>query len=416
MNGRETSAPTRKLRPWQIAALVIGGLTAAAAIAAATRTKATVRVASPTYQDIEITVSTMGTVLPAHDFPARANFTGLVETIYVRLGEKVRAGQMLVRMKDQYAVPRLEKAKAELQEDEVNEQNVLSNGSQEDRIASRAELVRAQTERSQAASALNEMEEIAKNGSVTQAELDAAKQRLSVADANLASLQKRMTQRYSAKDLQSWKDKVAADQATLQAEKVSWGNANITTPIAGTVYLLPTQVYDFVPAGTDLLHVADLSKVQIRANFDEADVGQLRVGMPVNVTWDGKPGTTWHGHIAAQPLAVSRSGDRTVGQCIIALDGDHGDLPVNTNVAVIAITAKHAHVLTIPREALRTQDAAHFVYRVEDGKLKRTPVETGLFSAMRVEITKGLRPEDTIALRALNNVELADNMRVAVTK
>ena len=170
MNRSQTLSQGGAPRLWQTLALSLCGLIAIVAILAAGRNKTEVRVISPAYADIEATVSARGTVLPVRDFPARANFTGLVEAVYVHLGQKVQAGQMLVRMKDQYALPRLEKAKADLQEDKVNEQNVLSNGSQEDRIAAPAEMARAQTEQSQASTALRAMQEIARNGSVTQAE------------------------------------------------------------------------------------------------------------------------------------------------------------------------------------------------------------------------------------------------------
>lgn len=55
-----------------------------------------VQVVSPQYADIASTVSSMGTVIPVHDFPARAQFSGMVEKIYVHVGQKVHAGQMLV--------------------------------------------------------------------------------------------------------------------------------------------------------------------------------------------------------------------------------------------------------------------------------------------------------------------------------
>jgi HlyD family secretion protein len=374
-----------------------------------------VRVIHPAYQDIENSVSTTGTVVPLHDFPARANFTGLVEKIYVHVGEKVRAGQMLIRMKDQYAVPKLEKARADLDDAEVSEQNVLHNGSQEDRIADQTELVKAQTERNQAAAALEAMEKIEKNGSVSGAEMDAANQRLQTAETNLAALKKKMTDRYSAEDIQSWKDKVAADKASVVAEKISWANANISTPIAGTVYVLPTHPYDFVPAGTDLLHVADLSQIQVRANFEEPDMGKLHIGQAVDVTWDGAPGRTWHGHLTAKPLGVTRvAGSRSVGECTISLDDDHGDLPLDTNVALIVSVDKRTHVLTIPREALHMENGAHYVYRVINDKLKRTPVETGLASAMAIEIKAGLAPEDTVVLHAKDDQQLSDGLRVKI--
>jgi HlyD family secretion protein len=408
----QPSARPRALRPWHIVGLSLVLVVAIAAVYANTRAKAEVRVIHPSYGDIESTVSTSGTVVPVHDFPARANFTGLVEAIYVHLGERVHAGQMLLRLKDQYAVPRLEKARADLDDAEVNEENVLHNGSQEDRIKSQAELKKAQAERDEAAAALDAMKPIEKKGSVSGAEVDAATQRLQTAQANLDALQKRLTHRYSSEDIQSWKDKVAADKASVAAEKISWANANISTPIAGTVYAMPTHLYDYVPAGTDLLHVADLSHIQLSANFEGLDLGKLQVGQPATITWEGAPGRVWHGQLQAKPLAVTRTGARSVGECTITLNDDHGDLPLDTNVAVIVSTERRAHVLTIPREALHSEDGAHFVYRVVDGRLKRTPVETGIFSAMSAEIAKGLRPEDVVVLHEEGDQKLSEGLHV----
>jgi HlyD family secretion protein len=410
------SAKPRILRPWQALALAVLLLLALAGMYETTRSKADVRVIHPSYQDIESSLSTTGTVEPLGDFPARANFTGLVEAIYVHLGEKVHVGQMLMRMKDQYAVPRLQKARAELDDAEVNEQNVLHNGSQEDRIASQAELVKAQTERDDAAAALEAMRAIQKKGSVSGAEIDAATQRLQNAQASLDALNKHLTGRYSPEDVKSWKDKVAADKADLAAEKVSWANANISTPIAGTVYVLPTHLYDFVPAGTDLLHIADLSKIRVRANFEDTDIGKFKEGQAATIQWDGAPGRVWHGRLQARPLAVTRSGARNVGECIVTVDDDHGGLPIDTNVTVTVAVDRRAHVLGIPREALHTENGAHFVYRVVDGELKRSPVETGLSTAMAIEIVRGLTPDDAVVLHANDDVKLSDGLRVTTGK
>lgn len=406
------SARPRILRPWQTTVLVVLLLVAAGVIYSGTRTQAKVRVVHPVIGDVATTISSTGLVTPAHDFPARANFSGMVEGIYVHVGEKVRRGQLLLRLKDQYALPRLENAEAALDEAELNEHNVLHNGSQEDQIGAQLELKKAQTDHDNAADALAAMKAIEKDGGVTPAELQTSEQRLALADANLKALQEKLTARYTAEDVKSWRDRVAADKATVEAERVSWENAHILSPIAGTVYVLPVNLYDFVPAGTDLLHVADLSHVEVRADFEEPDIGMLREGEPVAVTWEGKPGHTWHGHILERPMAVTRTPGRNVGACRIALDDDHGELPLDMDVAVVATVEKHSHVLTLPREAVHTDGQTTFVYRVVDGELKRTPVEEGLANAMRAEIRSGLNPGDTIALRAESDATLVDGQRV----
>src|SRR6185437_11503358 len=78
-----------------------------------------VRTVSPVYEDIVATVSSTGVVTPAREFQARANFSGIVEKIYVHVGQKVRAGQLLLYLKDQYATSRVDAARAALADAEL---------------------------------------------------------------------------------------------------------------------------------------------------------------------------------------------------------------------------------------------------------------------------------------------------------
>src|SRR4051794_2127122 len=52
---------------------------------------------SPEFEDVETTVSATGNVIPTDDFAARATFSGIVDHIYVHLGQKVEAGERLVQ-------------------------------------------------------------------------------------------------------------------------------------------------------------------------------------------------------------------------------------------------------------------------------------------------------------------------------
>jgi HlyD family secretion protein len=401
-----------RVRIWHLA-LLLGIISAVAVADYVNRPEMLeVRVASPMYQNLESSVSTIGKVVPIGEFQARANFSGMIEKVYVHLGQRVSPGQLLIRMKDPFASSRVAAANAALQSVEVNNENVQRNGSQEDRINFATERTRAQLEQATAAKALAALKELQQNGSASESEVVAAEQRLQTANANLQALNDRMRNRYSARDLASWKAKVAEARASLDAEKVTFANANITSPISGTVYLLPVSQYDFIPMGADLLRVADLTKLEIRANFDEPDVGKLTNGQPVTIKWDGKPDQIWKGYIKYAPMAVVSSGPRSVGECTIEVDDSKGDLPANTNVNVVVATRRNTHALTIPREALHTEGPANFAYRVVGGKLVKTPVEVGIVNLARVEITKGLTPSDVVALHALNNQELRGSEKI----
>jgi multidrug efflux pump subunit AcrA (membrane-fusion protein) len=375
--------------------------------------RAEVRVISPVYREMDGTVAAQGTVLPINDFQARANFSGVVDEIYVHLGEKVHAGQMLVVMRDQYAASRVATARATLQATEVSKENVESNGSQEDRIVFAADLVKAENEVKAAHDSLQTLKELESRGSASQAEVLAAEQRVKDADAGLRALEGRRSSRYSKTDIESWKRREAADKAALAAEEVSYNNANIRSPISGTVYVIPVSHYDFVPMGAELLHVADLSKIYVRANFFEQDVAQLKSGQPVRITWDGNPNRQWHGQIVVNPLALTRTGDLNVGQTTVAIDDAHEDLPVNTNVTVTVLVAKHEHALTVPRQALHRDDndPHQYVYCLRDGRLVRTPVELGLVTSVDAEIKSGVGAQDAIALSTIDHRPLVANMQ-----
>jgi HlyD family secretion protein len=405
-----------RFRTWQIVLLLLATVIVAGAAYSTRGKDVDVEVTSPTYQNLESTVATGGTVVPLDEFPARANFAGIVTDIHVRLGQKVRAGQLLLTMKDQYAQARVENARSALAAARVSEENARNHGSPEERIGFASDRSKALEEQKAAATALDTLKQLRDKGSVSDAEVSAGEQRLQAANENLQALEQRDTQRYTPEDLASLRVKVDAARAALDAEKVSYNNANITSPINGTVYIIPVAQYDFVPMGADLLRVADLTKIQVHADFDEADIAKLRSGQPVKIGWDGRPNRTWHGHVVHAPMAVTEAGPRDIGQCTIAVDDADGDLPADSHVTVTVTIDTHAHALTIPREALHTAGSDRFVYRVVDGKLEKTLVSVGLANLVDAEITGGLSIRDVIALRAMHGGNLEEHARAEIAK
>jgi HlyD family secretion protein len=372
-----------------------------------------VELASPAYEDIETAVSANGNVIPTNDFAARATFSGIVDNIYVHLGQRVQPGQKLLQMRDQFAQSRLDHARAAVLTAELNAQNVRGNGSKEDQIAQASDLERAGNEQNAASKALATVQQLRQLGSASDAEVAAATQRVNTANAVLQAAKDRSQGRYGPEDVKSTEEKVAAEKANLAGERVSYTNANVVAPIEGTVYLLPVKRYDFVQMGADLVHVADLKRLSIRASFYEPDIRQLKTGESVRITWgNGAPGRTWNGRLESKPMAVTGEGVLRTGICIVDITSDTDGLPVNTSVTITATVQKHSHVMTLPREAVRDEGSTHFVYRVAGGRLRRTSVQVGLVNAMRAEITSGLKSDDRVAVHATEGVSLRDDLQV----
>ena len=400
-------------RNWKLAALALGAVAAAALIGFSHREEAVgVLTAQATIAHVDSRVTTNGTVIPTNEFQARSFWPGIIHKVHVELGDKVKPGQLLVSMDDPFAVSRVATADANLQAARVDYNDVHNGGSQQERIALVGDLEQARLAVAQAAKALGALKDLQQKGAASAAEISGAQQKLDTANSTLSTLQQKKTDRYSAYDIKNSGTHLHEMEAALDAAKIQFGDANIRTPMAGTVYSVSVVDYDFVPVGADLIRVADLKHVEIKAYFDEPEIGKLKAGQPVTVRWDGLPGHEWHGHIKQAPMAATALGPRSVGECIITVDDSKEDLLPNTNVSVTATVDEHDHVLTVPRAALHTNGATSFVFHVIDGRLRRAVVQTGVINLDRAEVVSGLREGDVVALNTVDNREMRDGMRV----
>ena len=374
-----------------------------------------VRAAAVNHQNLLSSVSTNGKVEPIEEFPVYAHAPGVVAKIYVEVGQKVKVGDLLIKMDDSDAAARVATANSTLQNATAGLHDLTQGGTQEERNSLAGDLARAQLQQQQAANDLAALKQLQQKGAASPSEVSAAEERLQTANSTMKSLQTRSTDRYSATDRDRSEAQLADAKATLAAAQNSYANDNIRSKIAGTVYSIPVSPYDFVPAGENLMDVADLNRIQIRAYFDEPTIGVLAVGQAVKINWDAKPTQVWHGHISRAPTTVITYGTRNVGECIITVDDARGDLLPNTNVVVTVTTSQRFNVLSVPREALHT-DAGDYVYRVLNDKLVRTPVQVGVVNLTRAEIISGLTEKDTVALSATSNRELSNGLAVKIVE
>ena len=188
----------------------------------------------------------------------------------------------------------------------------------------------------------------------------------------------------------------------------------IRAPFDGIVYSLPVKLGAYVNPGDLVLQEADLSKVLVRAFVDEPDVARLAPGEKIEVTWDAMPGRVWSGAVSAVPAAVKLHGTRNVGEttCVV-LNQDFKLLP-NINVGVTVVTAQHENTLTVPREALRQDDATPYVFEIVNNVLHRRNVQTSISNLTQAEITGGVGEHALVALGSTNSKPLRNGLSVKV--
>lgn len=381
-----------------------------------TRKRLPVRVAKSEIHDLVKSTSTNGKVEPIDNFEAHAPISTTVKNVYVTSGEKVKAGQLLLRLDDADARAQKAAAAAALRGAEAQLQAVEGGGTRQQQLALESNLQKARLDRQQAAHSLKTVEQLEKQGAAAPSEVAQARQQLEIARTSLQTLEKQKQQPYSPADLAHAKSAVVQARDAYRAASQVVEQCNVTAPSAGTVYALPVTQYEYLQAGAKLLDLANLAKLRVRAYFDEPEVGDLEIGDPATILWDAKPGMTWHGRITALPSTIITFGTRNVGVVLISIEDADGVLLPDTNVTVTVVTSRIEHALTVPREALRIENGQDYLYLVKGDSLRRVPVKVGALNLTHVQILSGIQPNETVALGATNGAPLSGGALIQIVK
>jgi HlyD family secretion protein len=398
---------------WLWIIFVLLGTTVLFAVRQMTRYRLPIRVAQVRRGEIVTSDTTNGVIEPRAKFEAFAPYSGTVKAVYVREGMIVPQGQLLVAMNDTEARTRLATALSGLRTAEADYDSVSRGGNQQERNTLAAELKRKETERKQAVDGLSRLRKLEPQGASSLSEIDGAQQQLAEIVASLHALEQRNKSSYSTVDIERARAALANAKEAYVAAKETLRQVDIYSPYAGTVYVLPFAAGEFVQRGEKLVEMADLTKVQVRAYFDEPEIGQLAVGMPASIAWDALPGRTWQGNVLQLPASIIAYSTRHVGAAIIFLNNPDRCLPPYANVKVTVTMSATENALIIPHEALRLSEKGdHFVYLVEGEHLRRAPVKVNATNLMQVQILDGLNEGQAVALGAFDGQPLADDVPI----
>lgn len=380
-----------------------------------TRSVVPVRMATVERGQLISTLSTNGKVEPVNNFAAYSPRAGTVKDVYAHEGEKVTTGQLLLSIDDSQARSDVAAALAAERGAEAQLQ-ALRKGTRPQQIILTGDIGKTKAAHDQAAANLATLEQLQKQGAASASEVETARRALAAQDAALNVLDQQRTQNFTPIDLEHAQANVANAKAAYASALDVLHRENIRAPFPGTVYSVLVRASDFVPAGDKLLQMADLKQVQIRAYFDEPEIGKLAIGKPVKIVWEARPQQIWHGHIVRIPTTIVTYGTRNVGEALISVDDSDETLLPNTNVTLTVTLLDVRDTLIIPREALHVDDNGDFVYQVLQDRLHRVPVKTGSLNLTQVQILSGINTNDVVALTAPDGSNLRNRLAVSRAK
>jgi membrane fusion protein (multidrug efflux system) len=205
---------------------------------------------------------------------------------------------------------------------------------------------------------------------------------------------------------------LAQAQSQLAGAEKQLAYTVVAAPFAGVVADRPASAGDVVQPGTALYTVVDPSSLQLEAAVSAEQLGQLKVGAPVEFTVTGYGTHTFRGQITR----INPSADPTTRQVRV-----YAEIPNAANDLVAGLYAEgrveseSRTGLTLPTAAIDRRMAKPAVLLVRDGKVARIEVQIGLVDdrEQKVEVLTGVQPGDVVLLGAAQEIAPGTPVRLA---
>src|SRR4051812_939128 len=316
------------------------------------KSAATYRTDAVTRGPVSEIVSATGDVSAIVSVNVGSQVSGIIDKLFVDFNSNVKKGQLLATLDPRLFQAQLEKANASLASAKANVEKAQAAAADAVRIAARQEDLRRQ-------------------GLVSQAELDTA---LATRDQNTAAL--------SAAKASVLQAKADRDMATVNVEFT-----RIASPIDGIVVSRSVDVGQTVAAAfqapTLFLIANDLTKMQILANIDEADVGKVHEGLEAKFTVDAYPGETFTGAIREVRQAPTTIQNVVTYAAVIGAPNPERKLRQGMTASVTITTARKDDVLRVSNASLRFRPEEAAAPAETQRSAQQQPMARGATAASR---------------------------------
>ncbi len=349
---------------------------------------------------------------------------GVVEKVYVKAGDKVKAGDVLMKLKTTSVDSSIITSQADLATAQKNLDDLLSS-SDTDLAQAVIDLKDAQDAYDTAEKYLHYLQTSKKvpqtntqtytetrvnswiysyktktyrgpapQDWITDAENDLALKKAKLQDAQ--HTYDRLKDGPNAQDVIAAQAKVDAAQATVDM-------MSILAPFDAQVLYIKNQPGDVVKTGDPALDLANLEHLYIEAQVDESDIASVKVDQKITATLDAVTDVTLTGKVSAiDPVGQDDSG---IVKYTVLIDIDKPTekifLPLGSTANVTIQVKEVTTALAVPTNLIQNDSKGEYVLVAQaDGSTKRVDVVTGTIVGDRVTVTGDLKEGDTITTSA----------------
>ena len=297
-----------------------------------------------------------------------AQVSGQLKTLSVEIGDKVQKGQLLGVIDPEQAENQIKEVEATLME-------------------LRAQRSQAEAERKLAQVTLNRQRQLAATQAISQQDLDTSVTELAVKQAQIGTI-----------DAQ-----IKRNQASLDTAKTNLDYTRIVAPMAGEVTQITTlqgQTVIAAQQAPNILTLADMGTMLVKAQVSEADVIHLKPGQKAWFTVLGDPLTRYEGTLKDILPTPEKVNDAIFYYARFEVPNPQGILRLEMTAQVHIQLAEVKNVITIPLSALGDAigDNRYNVRLLRNGEVKEREIVIGARNDTDVAVAKGLEEGDEVII------------------
>lgn len=270
--------------------------------------------------DIENLVTATGTLQPQDYVDVGAQVSGQLKKLHVEVGTEVKAGDLLAEIDATVFAAKVDATRAQLR----NQQ---------------AQLLEREAQLKLMEINYRRQKNLMREDATTTEALETAEANLKSAQAQLKSLQAQIQQ----------------IESTLRVEAANLEYARIYAPIDGTVVSITSrqgQTLNTNQMAPTIMRIADLSTMTVQTQVSEADIGKLRVEMPVYFTTLGSQGRRWYSTINRIQPTPEILNNVVLYNALFDVPNENRVLMAQMSTQVFFIEAQAKSVLLVPMSAV----------------------------------------------------------------
>jgi HlyD family secretion protein len=376
----------------------------------------------------ETVLAASGYVVAAHRIAVGAKVLGRVQWIGVDKGDKVAAGQVLVRLADAEYRASVDPARATLAAAQARLDELRAGSRPQEKQRGRAGVAEAQANLSDAELEYERAERLFKAGVAAKAEVDRALMRRDVARAQLETARQSSDMTDigpRAEEIRAAEAAVAQARGSLDYAATQLENTKIVAPVSGTILqriveqgeMVSPSAFGDSGARTAVVSLADLTDLQVELDISQADFAKLRMGQRAEIIPEAYPNLRYTGFI--EEIAPEANRAKATVQIKVKVDNPDEQLRPEMNARVNFLgdeapppAGAAATRPLVPQSAVVRSGDAAFVFVVKGSTVEQRAVRLGEAKGDAFYVLDGLTGGERVVTSGADKLSDGDRVKV----